>query len=1023
MLFALCFCSVIGVFAQSYMALPVHAEKKSYIGGKIDGQIESTIRLHFVENQVTQQLKIYEIPLDYEGEFHFEFPLDKVTLLTASYGDQDIDLYMEPGDAIKILSSGDNIRDAVIFEGKAAVHNTYLKESSQLFADYDDVTIGEELVKRNSAQFKKYMDRIRAEKKQFLIDFKEKNNVKFSEDFDQFAALSIDYWWAYHLMRYRMEHPAGNNMAVPMSLPTKYYDFLRVVDLSNDFALINRDYLYFLDLFLDFAKENPREWQDINEGSNKLIVRNSSVIILDDESNMPLVMPLDKGKALHIADERLFDCNEIDPDKFYRVETFNAMVGWMRGRDITFSNRKPKLKEIETPFTQTKEVENSYIENYIKCRFDKAQIREFPSAEDKVLGYLFGGEEAEFLLNQTTDKFIYRHEGLNYLDYWYRVRKKDGTEGWVFRGAVDLLERKVTLKEVKKVTYRLSNEVAKAYLNGKALYYALAKDIFERATSEEQDKLRSDVFNFKRINPVTEYTETVQLAYENALRRRAGLATANIAERNIIKVTTPPTAKKKVKPAAPKVERTASPVTKEVETRKLVEIDNLPVELKKSVVKIGGKVNNPSRYKMDLVLYTDPILYKENKQTVNLNADGSFDTEFKVTHGVFGELRYGNKSAEIWIEPGDNLQIVFDAANIDNSISFGGVGKENNKYLKDLNVHFAAQQQEVRTKMKYATPNAFQEYVKAEEQKRRKYFDNYVKQNNLSPSFYEVAQAEIDYWKENNLLSYPFEHPLYHNKLAPMKVADNYYDFIDKLNFEKQKGLPAKNYVYFLQQYVDYLTRKPENKGKPQIQVIKENLEGEAYYYSMTRLLTSECRRGRLATAGVEIKKFIEESPYQNYNNILRFAYNEAVGLNIGTKAPDFEFTDIDGNVVHLSDYKGKVVYIDFWATWCAPCRRYISYSQVLSKEMEGKDVVFLYISLDDNNTEWEGYVKTKSLDGVHIRAKGGYGYHSKIAELYKVKALPSYFLVGKDGRIAYNPAANPMSSTISQQINTLLEK
>ena len=78
---------------------------------------------------------------------------------------------------------------------------------------------------------------------------------------------------------------------------------------------------------------------------------------------------------------------------------------------------------------------------------------------------------------------------------------------------------------------------------------------------------------------------------------------------------------------------------------------------------------------------------------------------------------------------------------------------------------------------------------------------------------------------------------------------------------------------------------------------------------------------------------------------------------NKGAKAADFTYPDRNGKLVSLSDFKGKVVVVDVWATWCGPCRKEIPYLIKLEEEMRGKDVVFIGVSVDekkDHQAWWD---------------------------------------------------------------------
>ena len=98
----------------------------------------------------------------------------------------------------------------------------------------------------------------------------------------------------------------------------------------------------------------------------------------------------------------------------------------------------------------------------------------------------------------------------------------------------------------------------------------------------------------------------------------------------------------------------------------------------------------------------------------------------------------------------------------------------------------------------------------------------------------------------------------------------------------------------------------------------------------------------------------------------------EAVGTKLydtkaGGQAADFTYPDVDGKMVSLSDFKGKVVLVDVWATWCGPCRQQIPYLKKLEEEMHGTDVVFGGVSVDESKDKqkWLDFSKTEGLKGV----------------------------------------------------------
>lgn len=113
--------------------------------------------------------------------------------------------------------------------------------------------------------------------------------------------------------------------------------------------------------------------------------------------------------------------------------------------------------------------------------------------------------------------------------------------------------------------------------------------------------------------------------------------------------------------------------------------------------------------------------------------------------------------------------------------------------------------------------------------------------------------------------------------------------------------------------------------------------------------------------------------------------------------APEFALKDADGKTVHLSDYKGKVVVLDFFATWCGPCKIEIPWFMEMERKNKDKGFAVLGVSMDDEG--WE-VVKPFLADlGVNYRVVIG---NDQTAGMYGgVDALPTTFLIDKEGRIA----------------------
>ena len=141
-----------------------------------------------------------------------------------------------------------------------------------------------------------------------------------------------------------------------------------------------------------------------------------------------------------------------------------------------------------------------------------------------------------------------------------------------------------------------------------------------------------------------------------------------------------------------------------------------------------------------------------------------------------------------------------------------------------------------------------------------------------------------------------------------------------------------------------------------------------------------------------------------------------------GSMSPSFEYDNYKGGKTKLEDFRGKYVYIDVWATWCAPCRAEIPFLKKLEEKYHEKNIVFVSLSIDQQKDveKWRKLIKDKELGGVQVFADND--WNSQFVKDFNITGIPRFILVDPNGKIVKADAPRPSSPTIEAEFDALLK-
>ncbi len=137
------------------------------------------------------------------------------------------------------------------------------------------------------------------------------------------------------------------------------------------------------------------------------------------------------------------------------------------------------------------------------------------------------------------------------------------------------------------------------------------------------------------------------------------------------------------------------------------------------------------------------------------------------------------------------------------------------------------------------------------------------------------------------------------------------------------------------------------------------------------------------------------------------------------------KFTGLDGKEMTFTEIikskKGKVIYIDFWASWCLPCKKEMPASLRLNKKFNNEEIVFVYISIDENPAFWEKSMERMKIKNAGLHFRRNQSEMRDFLKSFYIYTIPHYMIIGKNGQIHNRDALPPSDRKLERQISKLI--
>lgn len=451
---------------------------------------------------------------------------------------------------------------------------------------------------------------------------------------------------------------------------------------------------------------------------------------------------------------------------------------------------------------------------------------------------------------------------------------------------------------------------------------------------------------------------------------------------------------------------------------------------------IKGHAKNYSETLIDFGMTT----YLDNLSQSIKVTDGNFEQQFPIRHSQDVFLYLNDDAITFTLHDKDTITIEWDEKNFRNSFTIKG---NNENRTKELNLQWKLYN-EFRKPMLDLSSKLYADSLTGE---RRYQLINSLYNKNLQAVFdYDLLTKNTKvllknlYFEFANMLQIHQLIPEYHlqpsitGKWAYLaKETPGIFGVYTTVSEEWFYNSPEyRNFIYnYLRFYWPFKSYSTISNTPARVNITQEQYYSALAYirvpdvrdWFITKVIKdgfgwygfSDVENVYKQAIGVMSNVFLKDTLQAYYAAIRR--------LKPGNPSPEFTLTDEKGEAVSLNEFRGKVVYIDFWGVYCGPCIYDIrNYAPKLHEHYKDKDVVFINICVDSKPAEWKAALKKFNLSGVNLIAEGWANH--PVCKDYNVSGIPHYVLIDKNGKIVLNnaPRASGFDLTSGKnQIDLLL--
>ena len=433
-------------------------------------------------------------------------------------------------------------------------------------------------------------------------------------------------------------------------------------------------------------------------------------------------------------------------------------------------------------------------------------------------------------------------------------------------------------------------------------------------------------------------------------------------------------------------------------------------------ITFSGNIKNNSEDILKVSNYNSTL-----KEQIPIDSLGNFRGLVEVETDGYYFFQVGRSYTTVRFKKGQNVHVSIDASDFFKSIIYSGDLKKENNYnvaKSQLRANLVGD-----TKEYFVVP--LNEFLPKIEKTRDTLF-SLLANSKLSQKDTELEKKLIKYEYLQTYNNYKKFYN-YHKKVDPV-LPDNYFDPILGMNTDDDE------IFRYSRAYRNLILENFRLSSK--IALSKDtSLTIIDFVKNKISDLKSADIREQIASMLIREIKEENENIDDDYDKImtllasdrmkekLTLRYKSAMFTTAGTASVDFNYENFDGGSISLEDLRGKLLYIDVWATWCGPCIKEMPALKELVKEYANKDIEFVSISIDSKNDyeKWRKMVPEKNVGGIQLY--DAEGLNSDFMKAFSVSLIPRFMMIDSEGKIITAKAPRPSSEDVRNFIDSHLDK